>query len=165
MIYTLNKGIDDRHERIQSYILRGLPIVVASMVAVAGAFSLPNRNQTDSNNQEPLAIYTAPPTDLGDSSNPQGNSGDPQADPSQNNDQPSTPAPESRVQSVTSPSGSSASVSTSPAPSASVTTQPLPVGGSGGDEDSCPCQAVQDAVGNVQGSVTGVVEPIIDPLP
>lgn len=164
MIYTLNDGVDDKRDRLETYILRGLPIVVAGLVAIAGAFGYAGRQQTNSLNQEPLAIYTAPPTDLGDSSNPQGNSGDPQSN-SVNDGSgaaAAVPKPESRAEPAPA-SGNTASVSASPTPSATVTTQPFPVGGSGGG-GSCPCQTVQGTVTNLQTTVASTTNPVPVPV-
>lgn len=143
MIYTLKEGVDDKSERFQKYLLRGLPIVIAAMIAVVGAFSQAN-NGGDSNNQEPLAIYTAPVSDFGAASNPQGNGGDTQSTNSGNTARnASTPAEQARL------SDSSQRGSGSAATPASSSTSALPVGGlgggdSGGGGGSCFCETVSE---------------------
>lgn len=166
MIYTAREGVNTRREKIQSLMLKGLAIVFASSIAIFGAFAQNNDNQTNAN-QEPLAIYTAPPTDFGDASNPQGNGGSTQsasgdsAGSSLSSPGNVTPAQQSRMTAASSPSSTTSSI----AP----TSSSLPVGGMGGsspeEDSSCLCQQLQDTVNTQVSTVTAPLPPAPLPLP
>lgn len=159
MRYTLDKGINARQEKIESFMLKALPILVASSIAIFGAFYQQNNRQNESNNQKPLAIYTAPATDLG-------NPTDPQSDGNQNSnssaDANSAPA-----------SGANQSNFDKIAPESSNTTSPttsgLPVGGRGGGDTSggseCLCQQLQEAVNSEVAPVQEIVDSAPVPAP
>lgn len=166
MIYTLNRGVDDKQERIESYILRALPILVASAIAIFGAFNQAERSQNDSNNQEPLAIYTAPSSDLGGGGNPQGNGGNTQSTAGSGSGSPQAPSDEQRA-------SSTAGTGTAPTRTSSgSTTSVLPVGGMGGgdttsstgDSGDCLCEQLQDTVDTQSSDLTQTIEPVTEPV-
>lgn len=156
MIYTAKEGVDTSHERIQSLKLKGLAIVFASSIAVFGAFAQNKDGRTDANNQEPLAIYTAPPTDFGDASNPQGNGGNAQSASGGTTTtglgSSGSTAPEQQSRLTTVGGSSSGSLPAVPAPSS------LPVGGMGGEspeeDNTCLCEQLQSTVNTQVSSTT-----------
>lgn len=150
MLYTLKRGVDYRSEKLRDYLLRGLPILVACLIAIVGAFVQTSKNEPSSRNQQPIAIYTEPPTDFGNTTNPQGSgnstqsaSGDPQSSHS-------VTAPQSQATlplAATNPqSPAPTTFSSAPTPQPSIAAAepvidaaPTPVGGSGGESPSPTC--------------------------
>lgn len=166
MIYTAREGVNTRHETIQSLMLKGLAIAFATSIAIFGAFAQ-NNDSTEANNQEPLAIYTAAPTDFGDATNPQGNGGSTQSTSGDTTgtslDSSGNTAPQQQSR-LTTVGSSSSGTQSSPVSS------PLPVGGMGGGESSeegssCLCQQLQSTVNTQVSTVTTPLPPVPSPLP
>lgn len=160
MIYTAQEGLNTRHEKTQSRMLKGLAIAFAASIAIFGAFAQSNDNRSTARNQEPLAIYTAPPTDFGDASNPQG---DTQSTSGGTIGSSASTAPSPQDHLATVSGASSDTQSTAPISS------PLPVGGMGAgssEEDSpCLCQQLQSTVDTQLSTATGTLEPVTSTLP
>jgi hypothetical protein len=155
MNYTLREGFDDRSEKVERYILRFLPIVVASVIAVFGAFVRTDNRPPDSASQEPLAIYTAPESGLGQPSNPQSTNDSNGEGTGENNQTASSDPQANRSNPQQSFSSGSAAVG-GRGGGGSTTTSSLggSGGGSGGSDDTCLCE-----------SLPKLPPPPIDPVP
>lgn len=143
MNYTLQEGVDNRSEKVERYILRFLPILVASVIAVFGAFVRTDNRSPDSASQEPLAIYTAPESGLGQPSNPQSTSNDSSNEEAAGGNQAATSDPQAnRTNPQESTSSGSAAVGGRGGSSSTSTSGSGGSGGSGGSDETCLCESL-----------------------